>query len=94
MIAAHHPTSTRIIVVILLCAGVFVAPFYFWGIATLIAMFAFRNFREGVAIFLLGDLLYGGASTLTQFPYMMTVLAGMLLLAISYGRSKLRESRP
>ncbi len=77
----------RIISVVVLVASAYLLPWWFVVVLTCAALFYFRNFYEAVGIGFLLDALYGTGSVFGGWPYMLTLIAVVLLVLAT----KLRE---
>lgn len=79
----------RGICTILLCATVFLFPWWTVVLLLVAALFYFPRFYEAIGIGLLLDSVYATHAIASSFPYLITLGAIVLVILIQYIRARL-----
>ncbi|MEK7579550.1 MAG: hypothetical protein AAB460_03420 [Patescibacteria group bacterium] len=81
---------TRILTIIVLLVGVFFAPWWVVAIALVVSAYAHPRFIEGIAIALIGDILFG-AHPLFGIPGGLTFVAALSIIIFFISERFLRN---
>lgn len=82
--------ARRIIIDALIFLGIFVAPLWTVGLTAALCVFIFENFYEIVIAAILVDALYGIPTSLFATPFIYTLSAALLFIAINLLKRHLR----